>query len=162
MRRAWVIRGVEGAMKANLPLRITLRATAAYTFGETANTNPGKLYKCPTVTTAERVPYTRIPPANGSFEIYFSHRLGFGGSAALRWAGPQDRLANADCSDSRIPVGGTPGFAVVDLRASYRVTDRFALFASIENLLDSPYRYHGSSVNGAGRGFILSMETAPF
>jgi outer membrane receptor protein involved in Fe transport len=65
----------------------------------------------------------------------------------------QDRLALSDQSDQRIPLGGTPGFAVVDLRAGYRWQPHFLVAGVLENLADAPYRYHGSSVNGPGRSF---------
>ena len=53
---------------------------------------------------------------------------------------------------------GTPGFAVVDLRSSFRVHDRVQLGGVLENVGNVAYRYHGSSVNGPGRGFMLSMK----
>ena len=56
-----------------------------------------------------------------------------------------------------LPISA-PGFVVVDLRASYRMARRLAAVLIVENVFDSPYRYHGSSVNGAGRGFVLSLE----
>jgi outer membrane receptor protein involved in Fe transport len=76
----------------------------------------------------------------------------------MRWALLQDRLADSDVSDERIPRGGTPGFAVVDLRAGYRWQRNVIASVVAENVLDAPYRYHGSSVNGPGRGVIVDVE----
>ncbi|MSP63201.1 MAG: TonB-dependent receptor [Myxococcales bacterium] len=141
------IRGAEGAVKVRLPYGLNGRATVAYAWGE----GPAP----------ESLPVSRVPPLNGTVEINWSLPRGLAAGGALRWATKQDRLAFADKSDSRIPLGGTPGFAVVDLRASYRVGNQLAISAVFENVLDAAYRYHGSSVNGAGRGFILSMEVMP-
>ena len=86
-----------------------------------------------------------------------------GAPAALPGRGPtlgawQRRLHPTDLSDARIPEGGTPGFVVLDVRAGLRVHDRFLLAAVLENLTDAAYRYHGSSVNGPGRGVIVNLE----
>jgi hypothetical protein len=76
----------------------------------------------------------------------------------LRWAAPQDRLSIEDLSDGRIPKYGTPGFAVLDARASLRIGQCLKLALLVQNLLDTPYRYHGSAVNGPSRGVVLQMQ----
>jgi iron complex outermembrane receptor protein/hemoglobin/transferrin/lactoferrin receptor protein len=70
-------------------------------------------------------------------------------------------LALADQADARIPVGGTPGFAVLDLRLGYRVNDELVLSGVLENLFDAAYRAHGSSVNGPGRGVMVLLKWGP-
>lgn len=134
------IRGVEGSARLRLPAGFGARATGAYTLGEG-----------PT-----RVPLSRIPPANGTVELTWRHEAGVLLAGAFRWAGPQTRLAVADLSDARIPLGGTPGYAVVDLRASMRISP-VLLTLVMENVFDSPWRAHGSSINGPGRGLMLMM-----
>jgi iron complex outermembrane receptor protein/hemoglobin/transferrin/lactoferrin receptor protein len=103
-----------------------------------------------------------VPPLNGTAELLWSHPSGFSASTGLRWALLQDRLALSDRSDARIPIGGTPGYAVLDVRASWRLGTRLVIAAVLENLTDAAYRSHGSSVNGPGRGVIVSLETTPF
>ncbi len=45
-----------------------------------------------------------------------------------------------------------------DLRAGYRY-DPYVLFAAVlENLADTPWRAHGSSVNGPGRSVRLEAQ----
>ena len=132
------LRGVEGSARLRLPRGFGLRASAAYTWGQG-----------PT-----GIPLSRVPPANGTAELWWRHEVGLVLTAALRWAGPQTRLALADLSDARIPLGGTPGYAVVELRASIRLAP-VLLTMVMENLFDSPWRAHGSSVNGPGRGVML-------
>ena len=155
------VRGAEAAVKVFLPWHFSLRATATYTWGEGPKVGiVGK--KCGPQVEGDRVPLSRIPPLNGSAELGWTHPSGFHAGAALLWADEQDRLSLSDYCDGRIPKYGTPGFAMVSLRASYRFTNRALVSAVFENVADSAYRYHGSSVNGAGRGFMLHVELAPF
>lgn len=157
------ILGLEFTARLWLPFGLSGRASAAWTRGEGPNlsdppTDPALPYE-------RTVPLSRIPPLNGTAEIDWVHRSGMSAGAALRWATRQDRLAVADRSDARIPVGGTPGFAVFDLRFLYRLDDTGmigTIGAIFENIFDAPFRYHGSSVNGPGRGLILSLELRPF
>jgi outer membrane cobalamin receptor len=44
---------------------------------------------------------------------------------------------------------------VLDLRAGYRYAAYLRVHVVLENLLDTAYRVHGSSVNGPGRGLTL-------
>jgi len=106
----------------------------------------------------DRLPLSRIPPLNGTVELTWYADFGLWVGSALRWAGTQTRLALADEADTRIPTGGTPGFAIWDLRAGFRTDPNLLVGLVFENLIDSPYRYHGSSVNGATRSLNLSIE----
>lgn len=151
------IRGVEGTLRIFTPIGLSLRATLAYAYGD--GPRIGDLtQETYGVTLGERVPLSRIPPLNGTAEIYYQHVAGLAAGAALRWATLQDRLAIADYSDGRIPKYGTPGFAVLDLRLGYQVGEHIVVSALVENVLDAPYRYHGSSINGPGRGLVLSLK----
>ena len=70
-----------------------------------------------------------------------------------------DRLTAADKTDTqRIPPGGTPGYAVTDVRCGWRVKECLSVVAAVENVLDKDYRIHGSGSNEPGRNFILSAE----
>lgn len=153
-----LVRGLEAALKLRLPAGLGLRATASWTWGEGPNLVPRPAD--PAVPWQARVPLSRIPPLNGTAELSWVHSKGLGAAAALRWAAQQPRLAVADLSDARIPPGGTPGFAVVDLRAWVRVAPHLLVVAVVENLFDTPWRAHGSSVNGPGRGVLLSFSVS--
>jgi outer membrane receptor protein involved in Fe transport len=150
------LRGLEAMVRLRIPLGLLLRSTLAYTWGEGPRVG-GLGYGTTGVILGERVPLSRVPPLHGSAELIWQ-RASFELSAGLRWATMQDRLAIADYADARIPKYGTPGFAVVDLRSSFRVHDRVQLGGVLENVGNVAYRYHGSSVNGPGRGFMLSMK----
>ena len=83
----------------------------------------------------------------------------FWAEAAERATDTEDRLTASDKTDTqRIPPGGTPGYAVTDLRCGWRVKKGISLVAGIENILDKDYRIHGSGSNEPGRNFILSAD----
>ena len=98
------------------------------------------------------------------------------GSVALRWTSQNDkfwiegRLLGAMAEDrlsavqqandnQRIPTNGTPSYMVASVNAGCRVSNRFKLTASIENLLDDDYRIHGSGQNEPGITGIFGIET---
>ncbi len=151
------MRGVEGAVSALLPFGFSARATLSYTWGEGARL--GTVPREPLVVlTGSRIPLSTVPPFNGTVELIWNHRSGFGLNADLRWAAMQDRLSLADYKDADIPKYGTPGYAIWDAGAVYRIPERLRILFRIENLVNTPYRRHGSSVNGAGRNFMLTIE----
>ncbi|MCP5021404.1 MAG: TonB-dependent receptor [bacterium] len=93
--------------------------------------------------------------------------------AGLRWNAPAktewaelmithastaDRLSTRDQADtSRIPVGGTPGYSVLDLRLGRKLGKNTDLMVGVENLFDEDYRIHGSGVNRPGRGLVFGL-----
>ncbi|MFP6602733.1 MAG: TonB-dependent receptor [Pirellulaceae bacterium] len=104
-------------------------------------------------------PLSRIPPTQGVL--------------GLRWQDPcrsqyfdffawlvrrQDRLNFQDISDTRIPDGGTPGYATFNLRWSSMFSDTQRITLELENLLDRAYRVHGSGVDGAGISVNIGYE----
>jgi len=154
---SWLF-GTEAALRLRPFAPLTLQGTLAWLWGDSPHpalqTNP--------YVTPRRMPLSRLPPLNGTLEANWQFPFGLQLGGALRWALQQTRLALHDFSDVRIPLGGTPGFAVVDLRASYRLHEKLLLALVLENLLDSPYRYHGSSINGPGRSLSFRVHLAAF
>jgi iron complex outermembrane receptor protein/hemoglobin/transferrin/lactoferrin receptor protein len=148
--------GIDGGMRVFLPLGFLLGGTVAYAVG--AGPNPSDPPDPRPDDFPRRVPLSRVPPLNGTAEASWRHASGIWIGAALRWATEQDRLAPADQADVRIPAGGTPGFAVVDLRAGYRFDPHLLVGIVVENVGDAAYRYHGSSVNGATRSLNMVLE----
>ena len=77
----------------------------------------------------------------------------------LRSAQDADRLSTRDAADtSRIPPGGTPGYTVLDLRASWRQSDSMHWFVAVENIFNEDYRVHGSGINMPGRNFTIAVK----
>jgi iron complex outermembrane receptor protein/hemoglobin/transferrin/lactoferrin receptor protein len=101
------------------------------------------------------LPLTRVPPLQGSAELRWTHALGIYFGAVFRWAADQTRLSISDIHDPRIPPGGTPGYTVFDLRAGWRVSKHLRFNLIVENLFDTAWRVHGSSINQPGRGVLL-------
>ncbi|MFV8755378.1 TonB-dependent receptor [Nannocystaceae bacterium ST9] len=151
------LRGVDSSLRLFLPRGFGLASTLSWAWGETPNPVPPPSDGT-TSNYRERVPLSRVPPLNGTVEFTWYGDFGLWLGSAARWAGAQTRLAPADSADPRIPAGGTPGYFVWDLRAGYRFDPYVLVGLVFANVLDSPYRYHGSSVNGAMRSLDLSVE----
>jgi outer membrane receptor protein involved in Fe transport len=134
------IQGAETAWEFALNQSWLLSGNLTYTFGQN-------------ITRDE--PVRRIPPLFGRLALEYTLKSGW---INLEWmaAGKQDRLAQGDIDDNRIPSGGTPGWNIFNMNANYTV--RFLKFdLSLINLFNSDYRYHGSGVNGCGRSAFLSI-----
>ncbi len=143
------LEGLEGELRVTPGFGAEARATIAWTQGE-GDAPPGR---------SGTQPLSRVPPLNGTAELTWRHRasgLYLGG--ALRWATDQDTLSLGDQADARIPFGGTPGYQVFDLRGGLQLPKGLLLAIILENTLDTPYRIHGSSVNGPGRGLVINLE----
>jgi outer membrane receptor protein involved in Fe transport len=150
------IYGAEGALRLWLPLSLEVRTSVSWARGTVPN--PEERPRDPSADYDPRVELSRIPPINGTAELLWRGERGIYLGGAVRWAAAQDRLAPSDRSDARIPLGGTPGFAVLDLRAGFRPDRHVAVTAIVENVSDAAYRYHASSTNGAGRSVLLQLE----
>jgi len=75
------------------------------------------------------------------------------------FAHKQDLLPADDVRDtSRIPPGGTPGYAVLSMRTGYQVAKNVDVTFAIENVTNADYRIHGSGINEPGRNFVFGME----
>ncbi len=151
------LRGVDSSLRVFIPMGFALAGTLSWAWGESPNPVPPPS-EGQTSNYRDRVALSRVPPLNGTVELTWYGDFGLWLGSALRWAGPQTRLAPSDSADPRIPAGGTPGYAIWDLRAGYRFDPNVLVGLVFENVIDSPYRYHGSSVNGAMRSLNLSVE----
>ncbi len=106
-------------------------------------------------------PANRIPPLNGQLGAAFVLPASIRIEPYLLFAARQDRLDDDDLRDSRINPAGTGGWATVNLRAGWQALPWLKLQADGRNLLDKAYREHGSGVDAAGAGVVLSA-TARF
>jgi outer membrane receptor protein involved in Fe transport len=78
-------------------------------------------------------------------------------AADHQWAAKQDRLAQGDKDDNRIPKGGTPGWQVVNLYGGFSFGPWQAQLNAI-NVFNEDYRTHGSGINGMGRALMLQLQ----
>ena len=142
--------GTEALLTATLVEDLALRTTYSFAWGEGPTARPDDL--------DVREPLSRVPPLNGTAELRYTLRsIGVYAALAARWALAQRRLALSDQSDARIPIGGTPGYVVQDVRAGYRYSSYLSFSVVLENVLDAAYRVHGSSIQGPGRGLLLGL-----
>lgn len=149
---ASVLFGGESAATLLLPEQVTLSANVSYAWGE--GPSLGDRFA-----PEGRVPLSRVPPLQGIVEGRWRHRgTGVWIGAGLRWAAAQTRLAVSDGSDPRIPDGGTPGYALMELRAGWRWNDWLHVALVAHNLANTAYKVHGSSIVGPGRGVRLTLE----
>lgn len=135
------VRGVEAELEVFFSEKLTGFGSLAYAYGQN-------------VTRAE--PLRRVPPLNGrvGFEARSGHWFF---RPETVFASKQDRLAQGDRDDNRIPKGGTPGWVVLNVLAGWE--DQFwSLNFNAQNLTNQDYRTHGSGINGAGRSVWMTAE----
>ena len=124
----------------------------------------GEAYVYPTSNLSDRRSeyLDRLMPLMG--EIGLAYKQGGGawwGDLSCRFAADADKLSTRDIADSsRIPDGGTPSYAVLDLQAGRTFAQATEVVVLVENLLNEDYRVHGSGTNEAGRNFILSVRSS--
>jgi outer membrane receptor protein involved in Fe transport len=138
------IQGIETAWTWAFARDWSAHGSLTYTYGQNVTKNE---------------PMRRIPPLFGRLALDFAPGAW---SFEAEWlaAGKQDRLAKGDTEDNRIPVGGTPGWNVLNLYAGCEW--RFlSLRLSALNVFNEDYRTHGSGVNGYGRSVFATL-TARF
>ncbi len=99
-------------------------------------------------------PMRRIPPTHGLGTVKYAKQRWWL-AAEMQWAAEQDRLAQGDKDDNRIPKGGTPAWQVVNMHGGY-LTKKMQLRATFSNILNEDYRTHGSGMNGMGRALTFS------
>ncbi|MBT9558674.1 MAG: TonB-dependent receptor [Myxococcales bacterium] len=143
------IQGVELSASARF-WQFTLAYAMTYTTGEVE-------------IGGETVPFRRLPPLFGDASL----RYDLPGDKAfialgVAFAARQDELNPADEKDARIcetapysglleaDCDGTPGSAILNLSAGFRLSPFARVDMAILNLLDARYRRHGSGYDGAG------------
>jgi hemoglobin/transferrin/lactoferrin receptor protein len=104
-------------------------------------------------------PFSRLMPLTGSMGLCWdaTDRCWIETFAVM--ADKADKLSSGDKRDTtRIPPGGTPGYAVFSVRGGYQLSDQLNLTVACENIGDANYRVHGSGISEPGRNFILAAE----
>lgn len=117
-------------------------------------------YSAADPTKPETGPTSRLMPAQATAGLRWSalsKKVWADASATVVKA--QDKLSFGDRADtSRIPVGGTPGYKLLGVRAGYRVNKAFTASAGLENMTNADYRVHGSGVQGPGRNLVVNLD----
>ena len=143
------IDGVAAEMQLTVSTLATLEASYSYTRGRELEQVDGSWQEAGYM--------RRIPPHQGTF----ASRINFPGGVfvlpQVQWAAKQDQLSGGDIKDKRIPDGGTPGYAVLHLRAGVVMPDS-SLRLGVENVLDKAYKTHGSGVYMPGRNLYVAYS----
>jgi len=106
-------------------------------------------------------PLSRIPPIQGVLGCRWRSEDLTRYFDIYTWmAGDQDRYNSVNLQDSRFPVGGNPGYAVMGIRAgrAFGACDQHRVSVALENVTDKAFRPLGSGVDGAGFNAILAYE----
>lgn len=135
------IKGAEAEFNWQIVKSITFGGGIAYAYGQN-------------LTKAE--PLRRVPPLNGRLTGTYRKNKWFA-TAELHFASQQDRLAQGDKEDNRIPAGGTPGWEVINLYGGYKLK-KVHVGIGLQNVLNEDYRTHGSGINGAGKSAWISLS----
>jgi hemoglobin/transferrin/lactoferrin receptor protein len=106
----------------------------------------------------QRTPLTRIPPHKGESGLRWQANRRIYVEPSLFYAWRQTRLSNSDRADPRISRGGTPGFALVAVRFGADLGALGSLTMNFGNLTNRTYRFHGSGIDGPGRGLDLGLS----
>lgn len=135
------MRGAELEWKYRLSARFFFDMSATYLFGQNLSAQE---------------PMRRIPPLNGKAQLRYQHQQWYVTIENMA-AAAQNRLAQGDKDDNRIPVGGTPGWYLVNMHAGH-TGGSLSIRGGVQNIANIDYRTHGSGINGAGRNLWLSLQ----
>jgi len=145
------VHGVESELDVRLGRRWLWRNGFTWIEGYTDTDGPGGGRISEPVRTLPLTVYTGLRWESDD-RRFWAETLG-------RASAREDRLTAADREDTqRIPPGGTPGYAVADLRFGLRFNAAWSLVVACENVMDKDYRIHGSGSNEPGRNLVLSAE----
>jgi outer membrane receptor protein involved in Fe transport len=106
-------------------------------------------------------PFRGINPAYltvGSRWTYRTPRWGFFLEGWTELMTEQDRLSEDDMNDIRIPLGGTPAWQTVNLRAGFDGIRFGQLTVGLYNIFDQHYRIHGSGVDAPGIELLVGYQ----
>jgi hemoglobin/transferrin/lactoferrin receptor protein len=134
------IQGVETAWDYSISRSVSINSSLTWTYGQNISKDE---------------PLRRIPPLFGHLSVDYRFRDLW---VNLEWlsTGKQERLAQGDKEDNRIPDGGTPGWNLLNLNTGYG-WKFFKADVSLKNIFNKDYRYHGSGINGLGRSLFITL-----
>ncbi len=134
------IQGFETAWNLKFNSSFSMDGSFTYTYGHNITKNEP----------ARRIPpmFWRVAAEYGKKDWWIN--------IELIGAGKQDRLAAGDIADNRIPIGGTPGWNILNINSGLD-SEWYNINLSLCNLFNTDYRYHGSGVNSVGSSAMLTV-----
>lgn len=142
LRKA-AIRGIETGVKHAFDRHWSAAANLSYARGEDRDSGQ---------------PLQRIPPLNGAVRLRFERTAKDWYEIYSLFAAKQHRLSAEDLSDARIPRGGTPGYATLNLRAGFAPGRNQQWLVSLENIGNLKYKSHGSGIYAAGTNLSITWR----
>jgi len=145
------LNGTELAAEYLLPDGWSVYGNFAYTYGQDLERNE---------------PLSRIPPTQGYLGIRWRDEPTKAYCDLYTWlVARQDRYSPQNLTDARFPVGGTPGYATLNLRVGRtfchgRCGAHHRVGLALENITDTKYRVLGSGVEGTGINAIMTWEVS--
>lgn len=121
-------------------------ATFSYTRGTLINTDDSTQ------------PVDRIPPANGWLWVAFDGIKNFTFRPQLRYAFAHRRISPDEIDDARVSEDGTDGFVNLQFIASWQIDSAFTLILRGDNLTNTAYREHASSLDGMARNVTITLR----
>jgi outer membrane receptor protein involved in Fe transport len=125
-----------------------IKAGATFTYNRGEMTNPD----------GSREPVDRIPPANGMAYLSFGSIPKLTLRPQIRYNFSHRRMSPLEYGDNRISKYGTTGFVNVQFISVYEGINALQLKLFADNLLDSSYREHASSLDGLSRNVTVSVS----
>lgn len=141
--RTATIRGFEAGIKHAFAQQWSAAGNLAYTWGEDRDSGQ---------------PLQRIPPLSGMLRVRYDRSAKDWYEVYSLFAGKQTRLSPEDLTDARIPAGGTPGYATLNVRAGFKPSRDQEWQVRLENIGDIKYKSHGSGVYAPGANFAVTWR----
>lgn len=138
--------GIEFRGNYTLSNKVKSGLTFTYTWGDLTNEDGTK------------EPADRIPPANGVFFVNYAPLTSFSIRPQARYAFAHRRISPSEIGDIRISENGTDGFVNIQILMNYQLRENLNLKMIADNLTDSAYREHASSLDGMGRNFTFTIN----
>lgn len=135
------LKGIEAELNWQIISCFSIYGGVSYTHGDNITKNE---------------PLRRVPPFNARLMNTY-RKNNFFASTEFLVASKQDRLAQGDKDDNRIPKGGTPGWKIINIYTGYQLS-KLQLNVGLQNIFNEDYRTHGSGINGVGRSIFLSAR----
>jgi len=136
------IQGIESQWEYHILPWLLANGHLCYTFGQNLS---------------KQEPVRRIPPLNGRLALRFQPKAPWFATVEWMAAQAQTRLAQGDKDDNRIPLGGTPGWNIVNVFGGFE-RQNLQIMLALHNLFNRDYRLHGSGINAVGRSLELTLS----
>mgnify|MGYP005844195127 CR=1 FL=1 len=137
--------GTELESTAQFSDQLSSGFTFSYTWGATDRPEGG------------REPVDRIPPANGMLYVEYTGLQNFSFRPQIRYAFDHRRISPDEIDDNRVSPDGTDGFTNLQFISSWNGTDNLQLKLIADNIFNTRYREHASSLDGLARNVTISI-----